>query len=71
MQETEKCQEMDCRGAPGGSEGHRREASASVSRMARGGVGTETSPRQSLLMLKVGVARSEAGAIAGTRYGLS
>lgn len=35
-----------------------------------GGVGTETPPRQSLLMLKVGVARSEAGGIAGTRYGL-
>lgn len=34
-----------------------------------GGVGTETPPRQSLLMLKVGMARSEAGGIAGTRYG--
>lgn len=35
-----------------------------------GGVGTETSPRQSLLMLNVGVARSEAGGITGTGYGL-
>lgn len=35
-----------------------------------GGVGTETSPGQSLRMLKVGAARSEAGGITGTGYGL-
>lgn len=35
----EKCQEMDCLGAPEGSEGHSLEGSASVSRMARGGSG--------------------------------
>lgn len=29
----------------------------------------ETSPRQSLLSLEVGVTRSEAGDISGTRYG--